>query len=164
MIELILLDVDGTLTNGGLSYNSDLVEFKTFCIKDGLGLVIWQKLGKKVAIISGRDSKITVFRAKELGIDSIYMGIADKGKVVSKLKDDFGLHASQIACIGDDLNDLSMFKECGLCFVPNDCALWIRDFADIVLNSNGGQGAVREMIEYILMEEGLKDEVLKFYQ
>ncbi|PAF47643.1 3-deoxy-D-manno-octulosonate 8-phosphate phosphatase [Helicobacter sp. 12S02232-10] len=163
MIELILLDVDGTLTNGELIYNQDLVESKSFNIKDGLGLVVWQKLGKKVAVISGRHSEITAFRMKELGITSVYMGIVDKGKIASELKKELGLKSCEVACIGDDLNDLGMFKECGLRFAPSDSAEWIKGFVDVVLCASGGKGAVREMIEHILIRDGLKDEVLKFY-
>ncbi|MDO7253180.1 KdsC family phosphatase [Helicobacter cappadocius] len=164
MIELVLLDVDGTLTDGKIIYNQDLCESKVFNVKDGLGLVTWQKLGKKVAIISGRNSPITEFRAKELGISCLYMGIENKKEIVLKLKKDFDLQSSQIACIGDDLNDLPMFAECGLCFTPSDGNEWLQEYADVVLKSKGGEGAVREMIEYILIEYGLKDEVLKIYQ
>ncbi|PAF42792.1 HAD hydrolase family protein [Helicobacter sp. 11S02596-1] len=164
MIELILLDVDGTLTNGELIYNHDLIESKTFNIKDGLGLVLWQKLGKKVAVISGRDSKITAFRMKELGITDVFMGISDKALIASKIKEELHLKTSEVACIGDDLNDLAMFKECGLSFAPSDASQWLQESADVVLKSPGGAGAVREMIEYILLKDGLKDEALGFYQ
>ncbi|PAF46621.1 3-deoxy-D-manno-octulosonate 8-phosphate phosphatase [Helicobacter sp. 12S02634-8] len=164
MIELILLDVDGTLTDGGLIYNQDLLESKIFDIKDGLGLVAWKKLGKKAAVISGRHSKIVTYRMKELGVESVYMGISDKREIACKLKKEFDLQACEIACIGDDLNDLGMFAECGLRFVPSDGALWLKDFADVILQKPGGKGAVREMIEYIVMRDGLKDEILKLYQ
>lgn len=164
MIELILLDVDGTLTDGKIIYDENLIESKVFSAKDGLGLVAWQKLGKKVAIISGRNSSITAFRAKELGISEVYMGVEDKSKIVKKLKEQLGLDSSQIACIGDDLNDLRMFAECGLCFMPSDGASWLSEYVDVVLKNRGGDGAVREMIEYILLEYGLKDEILKIYQ
>ncbi|PAF41988.1 HAD hydrolase family protein [Helicobacter sp. 11S03491-1] len=163
MIELIVLDVDGTLTDGGITYDEKFIESKTFDAKDGLALVAWQKLNKKVAIISGRHSGITSFRAKELGISEVYMGIP-KAEALSKLKKKFDLETHQIACIGDDLNDLAMFKECGLCFAPHDCAKWLKDYADVILQNNGGKGAVREMIEYILLKDGLKDAVLKLYQ
>ncbi|PAF54437.1 3-deoxy-D-manno-octulosonate 8-phosphate phosphatase [Helicobacter sp. 13S00482-2] len=164
MIELILLDVDGTLTDGKIIYDQELCESKFFNVKDGLGLVAWQKLGKKVAIISGRDSSITAFRAKELGISHLYMGIENKRKIVLDLKEELGLQTAEIACIGDDLNDLPMFIECGLRFMPSDGAVWLREYVDVVLKNNGGNGAIREMIEYILLKDGLKDEVLKIYQ
>lgn len=164
MIELILLDVDGTLTDGKIIYDENLAESKVFNAKDGLGIVAWQKLGKKVAIISGRNSSITAFRAKELGISEVYMGVDDKAEVVKKLKEKFKLGSSEIACIGDDLNDLKMFGECGLCFMPSDGASWLVEYADVVLKHKGGDGAVREMIEYILLEYGLEDEILKIYQ
>lgn len=164
MIELILLDVDGTLTDGKITYDTRFIESKTFNIKDGLGLVAWQKLGKKIAIITGRYSEITLFRAKELGILEVHMGLNDKGKTASKLQEKFGLETSQIACIGDDLNDLAMFKVCGLKFVPSDGAEGLKRFADVVLQSKGGEGVVREMIEYILFKSGLEDEMVKLYQ
>lgn len=164
MIELILLDVDGTLTDGKIIYDNRFIESKAFNVKDGLGIVAWQKLGKKVAIITGRYSEITLLRARELGISEVHMGLNNKAETALKLQRKFGLETSQIACIGDDLNDLPMFGICGLRFTPSDGVEELKRFADVVLQNRGGEGVVREMIEYILFESGLKDDMLKLYQ
>lgn len=164
MIELIVLDVDGSMTDGSIIYDKNFVESKVFNVKDGLGIVAWQKLGKKVAIISGRNSEITQFRASELGITEVYMGVSDKANVLKKLCEKLNLKLSQVACIGDDLNDLGMFEICGLSFSPKDGNAWVKEVVDVVLSSKGGRGAVREMIEYISIEYGFKDEILQLFK
>ncbi|ANV97496.1 hypothetical protein BBW65_01110 [Helicobacter enhydrae] len=151
-IEWLLLDVDGTLTDGLVSYGEDC-EIKAFNIKDGLGLRIWKKRGKKIAIITGRESSAVARRAQELGVDALYMGVMDKAKVVLELQEKHQVSRVQMACVGDDLNDLPMFKLCGLSFAPKDCAKDVALRADVVLQNAGGRGAIREAIEMILEEE-----------
>lgn len=163
MIELVLLDVDGTLSDGKIYYSDKGEEYKIFDVKDGLGLRVWGKLGKKSAIITGRNSCIVERRAKELGITEIFMGVENKAEVVLKLKEKYSLSKEQIACIGDDYNDLPMFKESGLKFSPSNAIEAIKNRADIVLSRKGGDGAVREMIEYLMKEEGLEEKWLEFF-
>lgn len=163
MIELVLLDVDGTLSDGKIYYSDKGEEYKVFDVKDGLGLRVWGKLGKKSAIITGRNSCIVERRAKELGITEIFMGVENKAEVVLKLKEKYSLSKEQIACIGDDYNDLPMFKESGLKFSPSNAIEAIKNRADIVLSRKGGDGAVREMIEYLMKEEGLEEKWLEFF-
>ena len=106
-IQLLLLDVDGTLTTGEVTYTQNGEELKSFNIKDGLALSVWNKqLGRKSAIITGRESSIVQRRAKELGIEFVYMGVSDKGAVVQELLAKLNLASDEVACIGDDLNDL----------------------------------------------------------
>lgn len=163
MIELVLLDVDGTLSDGKIYYSDKGEEYKVFDVKDGLGLRVWGKLGKKSAIITGRNSCIVERRAKELGITEIFMGVENKAEVVLKLKEKYSLSKEQIACIGDDYNDLPMFKESGLKFSPSNAIEAIKNRADIVLSRKGGDGAIREMIEYLMKEEGLEEKWLEFF-
>lgn len=163
MIELVLLDVDGTLSDGKIYYSDKGEEYKVFDVKDGLGLRVWGKVGKKSAIITGRNSCIVERRAKELGITEIFMGVENKAEVVLKLKEKYSLSKEQIACIGDDYNDLPMFKESGLKFSPSNAIEAIKNRADIVLSRKGGDGAVREMIEYLMKEEGLEEKWLEFF-
>lgn len=163
MIELILLDVDGTLSDGKIYYSDKGEEYKVFDVKDGLGLRVWKKLGKKSAIITGRKSFIVEKRAKELGIDEIFMGVENKAEVVQKLKNKYALSKEQIACIGDDYNDLPMFKQSGLKFSPSNAIEVVKNRADIVLSRKGGDGAVREMIEYLMKDEGLEEKWLEFF-
>lgn len=163
MIELLLLDVDGTLTDGKIYYSSLQEEIKAFNIKDGLALRVWKKMGRKSAIITGRQSNIVQKRAEELGIDWVFMGVENKGEIALKLQQDLKLAKAQVASIGDDLNDLSMFAQSGLNFSPRNGATQILQKVDYVLESAGGEGAVREMIERIFIFEGLEDCWFEFF-
>lgn len=154
IINLILLDVDGTLTDGKLYVNDDGNIMQSFCIKDGLGLTGWLKLGKEIAIITGRKNNSIIHRANDLGIKHVFTGISDKGKIAKKLINDLDLKKENVAAIGDDLNDISMFKEVGLSFAPANCAQSLRGYVDVILEHTGGNGAVREMIEYLLLSNG----------
>lgn len=163
MIELLLLDVDGTLSDGKIYYSDSGEEYKVFDVKDGLGLRVWKKLGKKSAIITGRKSPIVERRAKELGVDEIYMGVEDKAEVVREIKAKYLLSQEQVACIGDDYNDLPMFKESGLKFSPQNAVEFIKQSADVILSKNGGDGAVRELVEYLMKQEGLEEKWLELF-
>lgn len=163
MIELILLDVDGTLSDGKIYYNDKGEEYKVFDVKDGLGLRVWKKLGKKSAIITGRKSPIIEKRGNELGIDDIFMGVENKAQAVKILQQKYSLSKEQIACIGDDYNDLPMFKHSGLKFAPSNALEMIKKNADVVLSKRGGDGAVREMIEILMSQEGLEEKWLEIF-
>ena len=153
-IQLLLLDVDGTLTTGEVTYTQNGEELKSFNIKDGLALSVWNKqLGRKSAIITGRESSIVQRRAKELGIEFVYMGVSDKGAVVQELLAKLNLASDEVACIGDDLNDLPMFMRIKQSYAPKDSAKEIKAIAKNKKKKKGGKGAVREMIEDILARE-----------
>ena len=161
MIELIILDVDGTLTDGKIIYTSDGDELKNFDVKDGLAIASWiRKLDKKVAIITGRKSKLVEKRAKELGITHIYQGVDNKDDTIESILKEENLTWANTAAIGDDLNDYKMLKKVGLSFAVGDAVDDIKSLVNIVCKKNGGYGAVREMIEYILKydsQKGLKE-------
>ncbi len=163
MIELIVLDVDGCLTDGGISYTHSGDELKTFNVKDGLAIASWIKMGKKVAIITGRDTAIVERRAKELGVAHLYQGIKDKKITLSNILKKENLTFENVAAIGDDLNDYHLLDSVALSFTPRDGASQIQKIVDIVLYKNGGDGAVREMIEHILEKEGLTERFLKIW-
>ena len=152
MIKLIVLDVDGCLTDGKLIYSAEGVESKNFNVKDGLGITTWIKTGNQVAIITGRNSEIVSKRAKELGVQHLYQGIRDKQRVIKEIVDALGLKFYEVAVIGDDLNDYHMLSLAGRSFTPNDGHNEIKKLVNTVLSKNGGEGAVREMID-ILVEE-----------
>ncbi len=168
MIRLLLLDVDGTLTDGKLIFlhqGEAILEGKSFHIQDGLGLVTWMKMGREVALISGRESKVLSERAKDLGITRVFMGVQDKSNIARNIISGLGLKKEEVACIGDDLNDLGMFKESGLKFAPSNANAYLKQKADIVLTRVGGNGAVREMIDFILQRnEEEYQEFLSFYE
>lgn len=164
MIELLVFDVDGTLTNGQISYDEAGNELKSFDVRDGLAISVWTKhFSKKSAIITGRKSKIVERRAKELNISYLYQGVKDKLEVLEQIASQEGLKFHQIAAIGDDLNDYKMLKKVGLSFTPQNGSEYLKDFVNVVCKNNGGCGAVREMIEYILKEENLEEEFLNLW-
>ncbi len=162
-IKLIVLDVDGTMTDGKISYTQNGNEIKSFCVKDGLAISSWIKLGKNVAIITGRESKIVERRAKELGIKYFYQGVHNKKEVLKKLLDRLNLTIENVASIGDDLNDYNLLNLSKLSFVPNNASSYVKEIASIILSKDGGDGAVREMIEYLIKLEDLKEEYLKLW-
>lgn len=156
MIELIVLDVDGCLSDGKITYSDSGEEIKSFNVKDGLAIASWIKLGKKVAIITGRKSKIVEKRANELGIEYYFQGIKNKLEKLDELLNSLGLKRENVAAIGDDFNDYKMLKSVGLSFAPLNAANEIKEIVDIVLSKSGGNGAVREMIEFILKRDALE--------
>jgi 3-deoxy-D-manno-octulosonate 8-phosphate phosphatase (KDO 8-P phosphatase) len=164
MIELIVLDVDGTLTDGKIYYSNSGDEIKAFNIKDGLMVKSWNNLGKKSAIITGRVSKIVERRAKELDVTFVRQGIRDKANELKKIVDELNITFDNVAIIGDDMNDLSMLKLVKKSFAPYDASSFIYDFVNYPLNKKGGDGAVAEMIEILLKEENLYDKFLELWQ
>lgn len=162
-VELIVLDVDGTMTDGRVSYTETGDEVKSFNVRDGLGIVSWMRLGKKVAIITGRESGIVQRRAKELHIEYCFQGISEKKKTLDLLLEKLQLSYENVAAIGDDLNDYTMLKAAAISFAPRDACLDIERIATVGLGSKGGEGAVREMIDYLIEEEGLTEELRRIW-
>ena len=160
MIKLIVLDVDGCLSDGKLTYTSNGIESKNFNVKDGLGITTWLKLGNEVAIITGRESEIVKRRAKELGIKYLFQGIRDKQRVLRELVDSLGLGFHELAAIGDDLNDYNMLSLVGRSFTPADGVKDVQELVQNVLCSKGGDGAVREMIEILVEENNQREAFL----
>jgi len=155
MIELIVIDVDGTLTDGKIVYSENGDELKAFNIKDGLMIASWNRLGKKSAIITGRTSKIVEKRAKELGISYVIQGAKNKEEALKEIVQKENIKFSNIAVIGDDMNDYSMMKLVKKTFAPVDANSYIYDYVSNPLTRKGGEGAVAEMIEILLKEENL---------
>lgn len=161
IIKLILLDVDGTLTDGGIYRGNSLEEFKKFNVKDGYIIVNSQKAGIDVGIITGKKSKIVEIRAEELKMKYLYQGISEKKAILDEIVKKTGLKKSEIAYMGDDLNDLKIMKEAGLAGAPADAVSEVREAADFISTKNGGHGAVREFIEYILKKDGKWEDFLR---
>ncbi len=163
MIKLLVLDVDGCLTDGKIIYSSDGVETKNFNVKDGLAISSWIKLGGDVAIITGRNSTIVEKRAKELGIQHLFQGVKDKGSLLKELIADLNIKPFEIAAIGDDFNDYEMLRFVGRSFTPADAPKDIQDLVDVVLSRNGGDAAVREMIDMIIEQNDQKEQFLSLW-
>ncbi len=160
MIKLIVLDVDGCLTDGRIIYSSDGSETKNFNVKDGLAISSWIRMGNHVAIITGRNSKIVETRANELGVKHLFQSVKDKEKVLKELIDSLGFKYYEVGAIGDDLNDFKMLSKVGRSFTPKDGVKEIRELVDTVLACNGGDGAVREMIDILVDESDLRDQFM----
>ncbi len=161
MIDVLVLDVDGCMTNGEIIYTNSGDELKAFNVKDGFAIVQWLRLGKKAAIITGRSSKIVEHRAKELGIEHLYQCVRRKEEVIRELSKKLGIGLEHFAAIGDDLNDYRLLQEVGISFAPKDATEYIKKNVDVVLEKEGGKGAVREMIEYLVKQEGLYEQFME---
>jgi len=160
-IKLLLLDVDGVLTDGGIIYNDNGAETKVFNVKDGLGMRLLMEAGIHLGIITGRRSNALYCRCKDLGINLIYDGVRNKIDVLDALLDQTGVSAEEVAFIGDDLPDLKLMKTIGLSIAVGDAHKMILDNADMVTSANGGHGAVREVCETILKAKGLWENILE---
>jgi len=163
MIKLIVLDVDGCLSDGKITYSADFIESKSFNVKDGLGISTWNRIGNFSAIITGRDSTIVAHRAKELGITHYYQNIKDKERVLREIIVSLGVDFSEVAVIGDDLNDYRMLKLAGKSFTPNNGVKEIKEIVDVVLKKSGGDGAIREMIDILVDENSQREEFLSVW-
>lgn len=163
-IELLLLDVDGVLTDGGIIYADDGTEIKRFHVRDGAGLKAWQLAGHRVAILSGRRSPAVERRAAELGITIVLQGRADKRPAFEEVLAASGLSPDQVCAIGDDLPDLPVLRRAGLAVAVADACPEVRAIADYVTTVPGGTGAVRDAAEWLLKLQGKWAAVVAGYQ
>ena len=163
MIKLIVLDVDGCLTDGKIIYSAEGVESKNFNVKDGLGITTWLQLGHYAAIITGRNSTIVQKRASELGVTHLYQGVDNKLDVLKGIAKELSLRPYEIAAIGDDLNDYDMLQYVGKSFTPCDGHKAIAEIADIILTRDGGDGAVREMIDIIVEQNDQYEQFISLW-
>ena len=158
-IRLLVCDVDGVLTDGGLHYDEDGRVLKRFDVRDGLAVRMLQRAGISVALLSGGRSGATEQRARHLDIEHCRVGVGDKQQGLVQLRADLGLDRDHTAFIGDDLNDLAVRPVVGLLVAPADAARGLRRQADWVLRHRGGAGALRECAEALLASQGLLAEL-----
>ena len=163
-IRLLLLDVDGVMTDGGIIYDGNGVEIKVFNVKDGHGIKMLQRHGIEVGIITGRTSPVVDLRAKELGIEMLYQGALKKVECYNDVKLKTGLTDSQIAYVGDDVIDVPVMRRVIFAAAPSDALIEARKAAHYVTSCGGGRGAVREVCDLILKGRGLWDEVAARYE
>ena len=155
LIEMLLMDVDGVLTDGSITYGDQGTELKTFFVRDGSGLKIWTGLGKRAGIITGRRSPLVDRRAAELGIATVVQGADDKNAALDAVLARERLRPEQVAYVGDDLPDVPVLARCGLAVAVADACREAQAQAHYVTRAAGGRGAVRETIEWILRGQGL---------
>ncbi len=154
-IRLLVLDVDGVMTDGRIYLGSHGQEIKVFHVRDGYGLKRLMGAGVEVAIITGRSSEAVNRRAREIGIREVHQGVEDKGALLDRLLLERGLCADAVCCVGDDLPDLPLLQRAGLSVAVADAAVEVRDAATMITKRRGGRGAVREVCELILVARGL---------
>ncbi len=159
-IRLLLLDVDGVLTNGSIIYDDQNIETKVFNVKDGLGIRLLLNAGIQVGVITGRASNALKNRCANLGIENLYDGIHDKVLALDTVLKKTGVKIGETAFIGDDLPDLPVLKKVGVSIAVRDAEETVRKHADIVTNAKGGEGAVREICEAILKAKGLWEAII----
>lgn len=150
MIKMIVLDVDGSMTDGSIVVSSNGVETKTFNVKDGHGIKEAIKNGIIVSVITGRSSYCVEKRAEELGISDLFQGVQHKTIALDKLITKYSLNCSEIAYFGDDVNDMECMERCGFTGSPRDAVIEVQSIVDFVSIHNGGHGAVRDFIDYII--------------
>lgn len=153
-IAVIVMDVDGTLTDGTINIGDNGEVFKAFYCRDGLGIKMVQKRGIRVVILTSRMSELVLFRAKELGIeDVIQNAVDDKYTLLKEYMKEHELSPEQVAYIGDDINDLEAMSLCGLVGCPSDAVDKVKKIADYISCHFGGKGAVREFVDWIISEQ-----------
>ena len=162
-IKLLVLDVDGVLTDGRMVVNADGTESKFFNSQDGHGIRLWRRAGLKVAFISGSHSQATEYRAKKLEVDYVFQECHYKLPVLQKLLNQIGLSPRQVACLGDDLPDLPMIRFVGFGAAVANAVDEVKQNAHYVTTRPGGHGAVREVIEHILKNTGRWQKLMKRY-
>lgn len=148
-IKMVVFDVDGVMTDGSITYDENGVEYKTFNVKDGQGIVRITKEGIITAIITARNNATVKHRFENLGMSRLFMGQKDKMVAMKQLLDEYNLDLSQVAYMGDDLPDMPVLKEVGLASCPNDAIDEVKELCHFVSSKNGGRGAVRELTDLI---------------
>jgi len=153
-IKLLLLDVDGVLTDGRIFLDNQGNELKAFHVRDGHGIKLAQRAGLIIGIITGRKSEVVSIRARELGIQEVHQGSIEKIAVYESLIKKYGVQDDEVAYVGDDVVDLDIFKRAGFAVAVADADPAVKPYVDLITKAEGGRGAVREFINLILKNRG----------
>jgi 3-deoxy-D-manno-octulosonate 8-phosphate phosphatase (KDO 8-P phosphatase) len=162
-IRLLLLDVDGVMTDGGIAYDNNGVETKRFHVRDGHGMKLLQRAGIEIGIITGRESAIVAHRAEELGIKRVFQGAKNKLEPYELILKQGGYSDYEVAYVGDDLVDLPILRRVGFGVAVADAVPELRPWVDYVTSAPGGYGAVREICDLLLKQSGKWDQVTARY-
>jgi len=162
-IKLLILDVDGVMTDNKLYYQDNGEEIKTFYTRDGHGMVMLQKSGIEIAIITGRKSKLVSKRMADLKVKHVHQGVPDKLPTFMSMAEDLSLNLEEVAYIGDDILDLPILKRVGLAVCPRDADKEVKPRVDLISEFNGGQGCVREICELLMKSQDLWQQHMDFY-
>ena len=162
-VKLLILDVDGVLTDGSINYTDDGREFKSFDVKDGHGIKLLMRTGIGVAMVTARESEAVALRARDLGVEDLYQGQKEKLGAFEAILKKRGLSAGECAYVGDDLIDLPVLRRVGFSVAVADAVDEVKEAADYVTGAGGGRGAVRETAELIMKVQGSWGEVTERY-
>lgn len=162
-VEMIVFDVDGVLTEGGIFYVDTGAEGKMFDVKDGLGIRVAGTAGLKTAIMTGRASRVVERRARDLRILDVVERVADKASALRRLAGEKGIPLERVLFMGDDLNDREAMRAAGVSIAPADAAAEIKEIADLVTDAPGGRGAAREAVEAVLKAQGRWEKAVDDY-
>jgi 3-deoxy-D-manno-octulosonate 8-phosphate phosphatase (KDO 8-P phosphatase) len=162
-IKLIIFDVDGVFTDGSIYVDDHGSEIKSFNVLDGLGIKLLRQTPIHVAVISGRDAPGVSFRMQQLGITHIFQGHSQKLPIYENLLQQLVLKDHEVACVGDDLPDLPIFRRVGLAITVPNAVKEVKALVPYMTTANGGKGAVREVCENIMRAQGSWDEVVRKY-
>ncbi len=162
-VRLFLVDVDGVLTDGGIVYDGGGREIKRFHVRDGHGIKMLQRAGVEVGIITGRTSEVVAFRARELGVTLVRQGTWDKVSAWREILAEKGFLPEETAYVGDDIVDVPLMRQVGFAAAVADAESYVLAAADFVSARPGGQGAVREIIEFVLRSRGAWEKIASKY-
>lgn len=163
-IKMVILDVDGVLTDGNIVYTSRGEEIKAFDVQDGTGIKFARDLGLVVVFLTGRESQIVADRAKELTVEEVHQKIRDKKKVYAQLLKKYHLKDEEVCCIGDDILDLGILRSAGVAVAVRNAVEEVKQAAHFVTERPGGQGAVREVLVQILRAQGKWESLVRKYE
>lgn len=159
-IRLLVIDVDGTMTDAGIYYDENGNELKKFCTKDAAGFFAAHEVGIQIVVLTGRECAATSRRMKEMKVDYLYQNVKNKTEFLQKFMNDNGIDKEELGYIGDDLNDLAAMRLAGFVGCPADSCVEVKEHADYVSPVKGGYGAVRDVIEYLLRSTGEWDKAV----
>lgn len=160
-LKYLIVDVDGTMTDSGIYYDEHGNELKKFCTKDAVGFFAAKQVGIEIIVLTGRECAATIRRMKELRVEHIYQNVKDKADFLNKYMEEKNIIQDEIGYIGDDLNDYSSMQLCGYVGCPADSCREVKQIANYISVKNGGQGAVRDIIENLLRERGEWDSTIE---
>lgn len=161
MIRLLVIDVDGTMTDAGIYYDENGNELKKFCTKDAAGFFVAHAAGIKIMVLTGRECAATTRRMNEMKVEYLYQNVKDKISFLRNFMEANGLGKDDVGYIGDDLNDLAPMQLCGFVGCPSDSCQEVIAVSNLVSKAKGGQGAVRDIIETYMRKEGLWDRLIQ---
>ncbi len=162
--KLVVTDIDGVWTDGGMYYDQLGNEWKKFNTSDSAGVLFLKLLNIPVAIVTGEDTEIVHRRARKLGVTKLYQGVKDKLTLVSNICTEMCIDLSEVAFIGDDLGDMPLLRKVGFSGCPNNAPLYVKNVVDYITHVKGGEGAFREFVEHVLEANNCLEELLTKYE